>query len=262
MRQAVATVEAGTQQPDVAAVSVDAQAHGLVPVDASGAVFRPAKLWNDTTSVPEARELVGRLGAAEWARRAGSVPRAFADQQGVVAGAARPEAFSRLHTLLLPHDWLTYRLVGEYLTTLVTRRAPATTRPPRASGIQTYCLWLTTTLTGPTAPAAAESRRSAGTITTQTADELGLGPTPSSAQERPIIRLPHSAWGSAPEMWWCPWALPGSYTPAARSRCTTPAAGSTAMPNGCYAEAQRERIFDQYPYVTSPRPGVDPAPRA
>ena len=117
MRQAVATVEAGTQQPDVAAVSVDAQAHGLVPVDASGAVIRPAKLWNDTTSVPEARELVGRLGAAEWARRAGSVPpAAFTISKVLWLARHEPEAFSRLHTLLLPHDWLTYRLVGEYLT--------------------------------------------------------------------------------------------------------------------------------------------------
>jgi xylulokinase len=74
MRQAVGTVEAGKEPAEVAAVSVDAQAHGFVPVDASGAVIRPAKLWNDTTSVPEARELVARLGAAEWARRAGSVP--------------------------------------------------------------------------------------------------------------------------------------------------------------------------------------------
>jgi xylulokinase len=68
-----------------------------VPVDASGAVIRPAKLWNDTTSVPEARELVARLGAAEWARRAGSVPPgAFTISKVLWLARHEPEAFARL----------------------------------------------------------------------------------------------------------------------------------------------------------------------
>ena len=96
-RQAVATVEVAKEPAEVAAVSVDAQAHGLVSVDASGAVIRPAKLWNDTTSVPEARELVARLGAAEWARRAGSVPPgAFTISKVLWLARHEPEAFARL----------------------------------------------------------------------------------------------------------------------------------------------------------------------
>ena len=178
MRQAVATVEAGTQQPDVAAVSVDAQAHGLVPVDASGAVIRPAKLWNDTTSVPEARELVGRLGAAEWARRAGSVPPgAFTISKVLWLARHEPEAFSRLHTLLLPHDWLTYRLVGEYLTdpgdasgTGYYTPASGQWDPDLLSLVDNNIDW-TDRL-----PRLLSHEESAGTITTQTADELGLGP--------------------------------------------------------------------------------------
>ena len=78
----------------IAAISVDAQAHGLVPVDAAGTVIRPAKLWNDTTSAAEARELVDRLGRHEWVqahrqRAAGRIHH----QQGAVAGAARTRAF-------------------------------------------------------------------------------------------------------------------------------------------------------------------------
>lgn len=102
---------------EVAAVSVAAQAHGLVPIDATGRVIRPAKLWNDTTSVPEARELVDRLGAAEWARRAGSVPPgAFTISKVLWLARHEPDAFSRLRQILLPHDWLTFQLTGEYLT--------------------------------------------------------------------------------------------------------------------------------------------------
>lgn len=44
--------DAGAGAADVAAISVAAQCHGLVVLDAGGQVIRPAKLWNDTTSTP------------------------------------------------------------------------------------------------------------------------------------------------------------------------------------------------------------------
>lgn len=102
---------------EVVALSIDAQAHGLVPLDAEGTVIRPAKLWNDTTSVPQARALVDQLGAAAWAARSGSVPPgAFTISKVAWLAEHEPEAYARLAQLLLPHDWLTYRLVGDYLT--------------------------------------------------------------------------------------------------------------------------------------------------
>jgi len=117
MDQARAAAAATGVVPDVAAVTIDAQAHGLVPLDQHGSVIRPAKLWNDTTSVPEARELVARLGAATWAGRAGSVPPgAFTISKILWLKRHEPESYSRLRTILLPHDWLTYQLTGEYVT--------------------------------------------------------------------------------------------------------------------------------------------------
>jgi xylulokinase len=178
MRQAVDTVDVGNEPAEVAAVSVDAQAHGLVPVDASGAVIRPAKLWNDTTSVPEARELVARLGAAEWARRAGSVPPgAFTISKVLWLARHEPEAFARLHTLLLPHDWLTYRLVGEYLTdpgdasgTGYYTPASGQWDPDLLSLVDNEIDW-TDRL-----PRVLSHEESAGTINNRAAGELGLPP--------------------------------------------------------------------------------------
>src|SRR4029079_16470810 len=60
----------------VDAVSVAAQQHGLVALDGAGTPVRPAKLWNDIESAPEAAPLVERLGAARWASTCGSVPAA------------------------------------------------------------------------------------------------------------------------------------------------------------------------------------------
>ncbi|MDH4077729.1 MAG: FGGY family carbohydrate kinase, partial [Acidimicrobiia bacterium] len=48
--------------PAVVATAVAGQQHGLVLVDETGTPVRPAKLWNDTTSAPEAEELTRRLG--------------------------------------------------------------------------------------------------------------------------------------------------------------------------------------------------------
>ena len=57
------------------AVGVAAQQHGMVTVDDAGAVVRPAMLWNDVKSAPQAAELVTEFGGpSEWAARTGSVP--------------------------------------------------------------------------------------------------------------------------------------------------------------------------------------------
>ena len=48
----------------------------MVVLDGTGAVLRPAKLWNDTESAADAAALVEALpgGAAAWAEACGSVP--------------------------------------------------------------------------------------------------------------------------------------------------------------------------------------------
>src|SRR5438128_481545 len=48
------------QRPDVRAISVAAQCHGLVLLDNCGQVLRAAKLWNDTTGSPNLERLVER----------------------------------------------------------------------------------------------------------------------------------------------------------------------------------------------------------
>src|SRR5919106_2717682 len=48
--------------PPVVAMAVAAQQHGMVALDKNGDVIRPAKLWNDTESAPDAEWLVEQLG--------------------------------------------------------------------------------------------------------------------------------------------------------------------------------------------------------
>src|ERR1700710_951536 len=59
------------------AIGVGGQQHGMVCLDASGAVVRPALLWNDLRSAPQIASLVDHLGGAQGcADQIGSVPTA------------------------------------------------------------------------------------------------------------------------------------------------------------------------------------------
>ena len=101
----------------VDAVSVAAQQHGMVVLDAAGRALRPAKLWNDTESAPEAADMVERLGPALWVARTGSVPRAaFTVTKLAWLARHEPEVAAEVRSVLLPHDYLTFRLTGRRVT--------------------------------------------------------------------------------------------------------------------------------------------------
>jgi xylulokinase len=105
--------------PDVEAISVAGQQHGMVALDADLEVIRPAKLWNDTESAPDAGWLVRQLdgGAAGWAAAVGTVPVAALTATKLSwLHRNEPDHWHRLAHVLLPHDWLTLCLSGARVT--------------------------------------------------------------------------------------------------------------------------------------------------
>ncbi len=97
----------------VDALAIGGQQHGMVVLDAGGSVVRPAKLWNDTESAPDAAALVERLGAASWSRAVGLVPVAsYTVTKLAWLRRCEPEAWARLARVVLPHDWLNLRCTG------------------------------------------------------------------------------------------------------------------------------------------------------
>jgi len=98
---------------DVAAVSIAGQQHGMVVLDAGGAVIRDALLWNDTRSAQAARDLIAEVGADVYAARTGAVPVAsFTATKLRWLRDAEPDNAARVAAVALPHDWLTWRLRG------------------------------------------------------------------------------------------------------------------------------------------------------
>jgi xylulokinase len=97
-----------------AAVGVAAQQHGMVVLDDDGEVIRPALLWNDLRSADAAAELVAEMGGPQWwASNTGSVPTAsFTVTKLRWLAEHEPGNARRAAAVLLPHDWLTWRLRG------------------------------------------------------------------------------------------------------------------------------------------------------
>jgi xylulokinase len=112
---------------DVEMVSVGGQQHGMVCLDEAGAVVRPALLWNDVRSAGASNDLVAELGAQAWAEAVGSVPLpSFTVTKLRWLATHEPDNAQRTAAVCLPHDWLTWRLLGTgSLDDLVTDRSDA-----------------------------------------------------------------------------------------------------------------------------------------
>lgn len=107
----------GDARRDVVALSVAGQQHGLVVLGHDGAPLREAKLWNDTESAPQADRLVAAIGPAAWAAACGSVPvAAFTITKLAWLVENHPELVPAIDRVMLPHDYLTFRLTGEAVT--------------------------------------------------------------------------------------------------------------------------------------------------
>ncbi|TXH30756.1 MAG: xylulokinase [Actinobacteria bacterium] len=104
-------IESAGGLSDVAALAVGAQQHGMVALDAAGDPVFDALLWNDTRSAPDAEELVRDRGAQWWADQTGSLPVAsFTVTKLAWLARVHPELAARVEQVMLPHDYLTWRL--------------------------------------------------------------------------------------------------------------------------------------------------------
>lgn len=102
---------------DVVGVSVAAQQHGMVALNADNAPVHDALLWNDVRSAPEAASMLEELGAETWVDAVNVVPVAsFTLTKLAWLAAHRPEVADSVARVVLPHDYLNHALTGEFFT--------------------------------------------------------------------------------------------------------------------------------------------------
>jgi xylulokinase len=97
-------------------VGLSGQMHGLVVLDAEGAVLRPAILWNDQRTASECAEIESLVGVERLLRLTGNrALTGFTAPKLLWLRAHEPDVYARVRSVLLPKDYVRYRLTGERL---------------------------------------------------------------------------------------------------------------------------------------------------
>lgn len=99
----------------VVAIGVSGQQHGFVPVAADGRVLAPVKLWCDTSTLAECREITEAFGGeARCIAEVGNpILPGYTASKIRWLKKHRPGDYAQLATILLPHDYLNFYLTGE-----------------------------------------------------------------------------------------------------------------------------------------------------
>lgn len=104
-----------TSPGEVGAVGLTGQMHGLVLLDETASVIRPAILWNDQRTADQCAAITELLGAEEVLHRLGNpVLPGFTAPKIIWVRDEEPEAFERATQVLLPKDYVRFRLTGTY----------------------------------------------------------------------------------------------------------------------------------------------------
>lgn len=103
----------------VAGLGVGGQMHGLVALDSDDRVIRPAILWNDGRTGAECDYLNGEIGRERISSYTGNIAFAgFTAPKLLWMRKHEPELFARIAHIMLPKDYLVYRLTGSNSTDL------------------------------------------------------------------------------------------------------------------------------------------------
>jgi xylulokinase len=107
--------KAGVGGEAVSAVGLTGQMHGLVLLDEAGNVLRPAILWNDQRTQAQCDEIHRRVGREHFIQITGNVAlTGFTAPKVLWVAQNEPEVYVKAKHILLPKDYIRYRLTGEY----------------------------------------------------------------------------------------------------------------------------------------------------
>lgn len=100
---------------DIAGIGLTGQMHGLVMLDAEGHVLRPAILWNDQRTGAQCEEMTHLVGAGQLLAITGNPAlTGFTAPKILWVRENEPEVYRRTRHILLPKDYIRYRLTGEF----------------------------------------------------------------------------------------------------------------------------------------------------
>jgi len=109
--------ESGIEPEHIAGVGLTGQMHGLVLLDATGKVLRPCIMWNDQRTAVQCAAITREIGAEIILRLTGNpVLPGFTAPKLAWVRDHEPDVYARIAKVLLPKDYVRYRLTGEFLS--------------------------------------------------------------------------------------------------------------------------------------------------
>jgi xylulokinase len=162
---------------EVVGIGVSGQQHGFVPLDKTGHVIRPAKLWCDTTTTAECDEITATMGGPKKTIKllGNAVLPGFTAPKVLWLKKHEPDHFARLATVLLPHDYLNYWLTGRISMEYGDASGSALMDVRRRRWSEEAVKAIDSELLGKL-PTLSPSDEPAGALSLETARELGLRP--------------------------------------------------------------------------------------
>lgn len=120
-------VESKVDPKDIKAIGFSYQMHGLVAVDREGKVLRDAIIWCDSRGVPYGEKAVAELGSEKCLSHLLNLPGNFTATKLAWVKENEPELFDKIDKVMLPADYIAWRLTGELVT--------------NPEGLSEYMLW-------------------------------------------------------------------------------------------------------------------------
>ena len=101
------------KKEEIAGLGIAGQMHGLVTIDDDDKVIRPCILWNDSRTQKEVDYLNNKIGKDKLTDLVGNIAFAgFTAPKILWMRANEPELFGRIKKIMLPKDYLNYKLTG------------------------------------------------------------------------------------------------------------------------------------------------------
>ncbi|MBL7877728.1 MAG: carbohydrate kinase, partial [Cyclobacteriaceae bacterium] len=107
----------GVKPEAIKAIGVAYQMHGLVVVDKEGKPVRPSIIWCDSRAVSIGENAFQKIGKEYCLSHFLNSPGNFTASKLKWVKETEPQVFNRIYKIMLPGDYIAFRLTGEMTTT-------------------------------------------------------------------------------------------------------------------------------------------------
>ncbi|MCC8038426.1 MAG: carbohydrate kinase [Bacteroidales bacterium] len=111
------TASLGPSRPEIKAIGISYQMHGLVLLDQANKLLRDAIIWCDSRGVPYGEKAFREVGQERCLASLLNSPGNFTASKLAWVMEHEQDTFARIARVLLPGEWLNWRLTGEFTTT-------------------------------------------------------------------------------------------------------------------------------------------------